>query len=169
MRTTGRRALAIGVGLMVLAGCGDRPGYDSAALERYLVASQAWRFTGANAVSQATCPSDRDLTEGMTLRCTLTVSGSKVPFRVRLTDVHAEKMKVTAAPDGVVIPGDKLREVVALALPETASKATVDCGGSAFIVARVGRTVDCTLVLGSQTKPFKVTVKDATGRVSIQS
>ena len=164
-----RSLVALGVGLVVVAGCGDRPGYDASAVEKYLVASQGWRFAGAGEVSKASCPSDRDLSEGMTVLCTLTVSGSKVPFKVTLTDVHADKVKVTAAPDGVVISGARLRDVVASSLDTASQKATVDCGGAAFLVAKVGKTVDCTLVLGSQTKPFKVTIKDETGRVAIAS
>ena len=164
-----RALVAVGAGLLVLAGCGDRPGYDASAVEKYLVASQGTRFAGAGEVSKASCPSHRDLSEGMTVVCTLTVSGSKVPFKVTLTDVHADKVKVTAAPDGVVIPASRLREVVATSLDAASKKAQVVCGGSAFIVAKVGKTVDCTLVLGSQTKPFKVTITDESGRVSIAS
>ena len=105
----------------------------------------------------------------MTVRCTLTVSGAKVPFVVTLADVHAATMKVTAKPDGVIIPGSRLTQVVAQTLPTASGKAKVDCGGAAFVVAKIGTTVPCSLVLGSQTQAFKVTVKDATGRVSISS
>ena len=45
----------------------------------------------------------------------------------------------------------------------------VDCGNGAFVVADVGETVDCTLELGRQRKPFKVTVKSKTGTVSIST
>jgi hypothetical protein len=163
-----RLAVVLGVGLLVLTGCGDRPGYDSSAVEKYLVSSQAWRFDGTD-ISAASCPRHRDLTEGMKVTCTVTVAKSKVPFTVRLTHVHADKVHVSAAPAGVVIPGSRLTQTVTQTLPADSRAAKVDCGTAAYVVARVGQTVDCKLVLGSQTTAIKVTVKDRTGTVSVSS
>jgi hypothetical protein len=169
-RTFGLRTTALlGASLLLLSGCGDRPGYDRAAVERYLHASQGARFGGAE-VGAAHCPSRHALSEGMTVHCTLTVSGAGVPFVVTLRHVHAADVLVSAKPDGVLIPGSRLSQVVGTALPANARSAKVDCGGQrAFVVAKVGETITCSAVLGSQSQSFKLTVKDTSGRVAISS
>jgi hypothetical protein len=163
-----RRATGLAVvGLLLLAGCGQSPGYDAAAVESYLATSQAATFAPTAQVSRAACPSDQELREGMTFTCTLSVSGSKLPYRVTLTHVH-DTVEVAAAPAGVIVSGAKLRAFVRTTLPKDSAGAQVDCGGP-FVVAAVGSTVDCTLELGSQATPMKVKVLDETGRVSITS
>lgn len=154
--------------LALLAGCGDRPGYDDAAVESYLAKSQATTFGTSAKVGAASCPGTLELREGMTFTCKLDVSGASLPYRVRLTHVHDTRMSISAAPDGVIVSTAKLRDYVAGTLPKNSSGADVDCGG-AFVVAKVGATVPCTLTLGSQEQPIKVTVKDQTGRVQIGS
>ena len=47
-------------------------------------------------IDKASCPAHRDLSEGMTVHCTVTVSGSKVPYRVKLTNVHDDPVSVPA-------------------------------------------------------------------------
>ena len=155
-------------GLLLLAGCGERPGYDDAAVESYLVKSQSSLFGEAGDKAKATCPDDRDLREGMTVTCTLTVSGSKLPYKVKLTNVHDKRVTLVARPDGVLLSGAKIRYFVRSTLPTTSAAANVECGGP-FAVVAVGKTVDCTLTLGSQEKPIKVTVLDKVGRVSVKS
>ena len=163
------RAALGGVGLLLLAGCGgDRPGYDDAAVESYLSTSQADTFGTAGDVGKATCPGDLELREGMTFVCKLDVSGAKLPYKVRLTNVHEEKVSISAAPDGVLVSATKLRDYLRATLPKSSAAADVDCGG-AFVVAKVGASLPCTMTLGAQEKPIKVTVKDETGRVSIGS
>jgi hypothetical protein len=163
-----RRWIALAAaGLALLAGCGQSPGYDATAVESYLVKSQAATFAPAAKVSRASCPSDLDLREGMRFTCTLSVSGARLPYRVRLTHVH-DTVVVHAAPAGVIVSGAKLRDFVGTTLPKDSAGATVDCGGP-FLVAAVGSSLDCTLVLGSQETPMKVKVLDTSGRVSIGS
>lgn len=157
--------LAVG---FLLTGCGERPGYDDAAVESYLVTSQRSLFGAAGDRARATCPEDRELREGMTVACTLTVSGAKLPYRVRLTNVRAERVKVVARPDGVLVSGTKIRSYVRSTLPRTAVGADVDCGDP-FVVVAIGKSVDCTLSLGSQEKPIQVTVLDEVGRISVRS
>ena len=155
--------------LLVIAGCGDRPGYDDAAVESYLVKSQADQFGAAGDKARAACPDDRELREGMTLSCTLTVSGAKLAYRVTLTNVDDEqRVNIAARPDGVLVSGAKLRSYVRSTLPRTSVGANVDCGAP-YVVVDVGASVDCTLTLGSQEKPIKVKVLDKVGRVSISS
>lgn len=159
------RVVAAAAGVLLLAGCGDRPGYDRAGVERFLETSQAGTF-GDLKPGKATCPPAESLTEGMTVRCTLAVAGSRVPYRVTLRHVHATKVDVTARLDGVVVPATSVRDFVRTTLPKESRGADVDCGGG-VIVAKVGQTLDCTLTLGAQTQPIKVTVKDRTGTVGI--
>ena len=164
-----RLGVVLAAAALLLTGCGDRPGYDAAAVEKYLATSQGQQLAGSGEVGRAACPRHRDLSEGMTVRCTLAVGGSKVPFLVTLTHVDADHVHVRARPDGVVIPASRLTAALAAALPAQSRSAKVSCGGAAFLVAKVGRTASCSLVLGSQTRDLRVTVKDATGRVSISS
>jgi hypothetical protein len=156
-------------GLLLLVGCGESPGYDDAAVESYLVEGQSSLFGAAGDKATSTCPDDRELREGMTVTCTLTVSGAKLPYRVKLTNVHdEERVTVVARPDGVLVSGAKIRSYVRSTLPRTSAGADVDCG-SPFVVVDVGATVECTLTLGSQEKPLEVKVLDTVGRVSIRS
>jgi hypothetical protein len=151
---------------VLLAGCGDRPGYDRGAVEHFLATSQAGTFGGDLEVGKASCPKEAAVEEGMTVRCTLAVSGSAVPYRVTLRDVHGKKVKVTAKPDAVIVPGAAVRDFVRTTLPKESKGADVDCGGG-VIVAKVGQTLDCTLTLGAQTQPLKVTVTDKAGTIAI--
>jgi hypothetical protein len=164
-----KRPTAVLVGmLMLLAGCGDRPGYDASAVEGYLLHMQNSPFANLAIIDKAKCPAHHDLSEGMTVRCTITVSGSKIPYRVTLTNVNDDPVTVSAKPDGVVLSRDKLRQVIGLSLPQGAAKAAVDCGGP-FMVAHVGQSLKCQATLGSQVRTFTVKVKDTTGRVSVVS
>jgi hypothetical protein len=164
-----RHTLALAAaGLLLLAGCGDSPGYDDATVGAYLVKSQAATFPTAE-ITKASCPKDRDLREGMTITCTLFVSGASLPYRVKLTHVHSGRVTITAHTDGVLFSRSKLRDFVRTTLPRTASGADVNCSGGAFLVAHVGSSLNCTLTLGSQEKPMKVKVLDDSGRVSIGS
>lgn len=164
VRWSGRVAAAA-AGVLLLAGCGDRPGYDRAGVEHFLQTSQSGAF-GDLKPGRATCPAAASLTEGMTVRCTLAVAGTAVPYRVTLRHVHATKVDVTARLDGVVVPATAVRDFVRSKLPLESRGADVDCGGG-LIVAKVGQTRDCTLVLGAQTRPIKVTVKDRAGTVDV--
>lgn len=160
------RGAALAAGLLTLAACGDRPGYDRDAVESYLVETQGAAFAPAGTIEGATCPKGLDLREGMRFTCQLAVSGAQVPYRVRLTHVRDERMAVQAAPAGVLMSGTKLTEAVRGSLPKTSAAAAVDCGGP-FFVAAVGDTISCRLVLGGQEKPIKVTVEDESGSVSV--
>ena len=77
-------------------------------------------------------------------------------------------MTVSAAPDGVLLSGVKVRDFVRTTLPKSSAAADVDCGGP-YVVADVGETLDCTLALGAQEQPIKVTVKDKSGVVAVGS
>ena len=154
--------------LLGLAGCGEQPGYDSSAVESYLVRSQAATFANGTHIGKARCPGDLELKEGMTIRCTLDVGKDAVPYRVRLTHVRARTVTVAASPAGVLMSGRTVRDFVRSTLPKSSSAADVDCGG-AYFVAQVGQTLDCRLTLGAQQKPIKLTVKDRSGVVTVGS
>ena len=129
-----RLGILLGASVLLLSGCGDRPAYDATAVEKYVASTQGQQFAGVGTVGRASCPRHRDLSEGMTVRCTLVVAGSKVPFLVTLTDVNASQVHVDAKPDGVVIPSSKLTAMVAQTLPAQSRGAKVACGGDAFRV-----------------------------------
>ena len=165
---TGRTAYGLvlaSLGLLTLAGCGEDPGYDSSAVESYLAQSQQEVLGGD---VRASCPDDLETEEGMTFRCTLKVSGAALPYRVTLTHLDAERVTVSAAPDGVLISGVKVRDFVRTTLPKSSAAADVDCGGP-FVVADVGEALDCTLALGAQERPITLTVKDESGVVAVGS
>jgi hypothetical protein len=164
-----RWAAALVGGTMLVAGCGDTPRYQARAVEAYLVTSQRPAFSGGAQVEKAKCPADLELREGMSFVCTLTVSGAELPYRVRLTQVHAPRsLTVRARPDGVLFSKDRVTEFVAKKLPRSAQGSVVDCGGEYF-VAKVGSTVDCMLRLGSQHDPLELKVLDEAGRLSTGS
>ena len=166
MRTA--RALAVAAaGVLLLAGCGDAPGYDHKAVEGYLVSTQSTALGGAE-VTGATCPTHHALSEGMTLTCTVDVSGAKLPYRVRLTHVHARHVSVSATPAGVLVDGSKLVAYVQTTVPKTAKGALVTCGGR-YVVAKVGETLTCTMTLGSQQRQVDLKVLDKSGTVSLGS
>lgn len=154
--------LVLGAGL--LAGCGDEPGLDTAAVEDYLRQSQVAAF-GDLEVGGASCPG-RPLEEGMTLPCTLDVADAEVPYRVRLRDVRDAEVRVDVTLDGVVLLQDRIAAFVVSTLPDDFSSAQVDCGHQ-VVVSQVGETVECTIASGAQTRPVVLTVEDDEGHVSI--
>ncbi|GAB3253171.1 hypothetical protein [Nocardioides dilutus] len=154
--------LVLGVGL--LAGCGDEPGLDAVAVADYLEQSQETAL-GELGIDGARCP-DRALREGMTLPCTLHVADAEVPYRVRLRDVHAEKVRVEVTLDAVVLLQDRIQPFVVSTLSDDFSSAQVDCGHQ-VIVVQVGDTVECTVAAGAQTEPVVLSVEDEEGHVSI--
>lgn len=160
------RGTTLVVAVLVLAGCGESPGYDRASVEGYLAQAQSGAFGSDAKVGRAMCPKHLALKEGMRFRCTLDVSGTAVPYQVRLTHVAGKQVTVHAAPDGVVVPALAVRDYVRSTLPRASRAAGVDCGKS-YIVAKVGQTLDCKLTLGAQEKDITVTVKDEQGTVSV--
>jgi Domain of unknown function (DUF4333) len=152
-------------GGLVLAGCGDQPGLDTAAVEAYVLQSQASTF-GDLEVGPASCPGGQELRDGMTLDCTLTVSDAEVPYRVRLRDVHEEQVKVDVALDAVVLLAKEIQRYVRSTLTKDFASARVTCGQD-VLVTEVGEVIECTLASGAQAKPLAVTVEDAAGRISI--
>ena len=161
-----RAACLVGVALagIVLSGCGDEPGLDTSAVETYLAQSQEAAF-GDLEIDGASCPRQA-LEEGMTLPCTLDVADTKVPYRVRLRDVHEPEVRVDVTLDAVVLLQDRLQQYVVSTLPEDFSSAQVTCGRP-VIVVEVGDTVECSVAAGAQTKPVVLTVDDEEGHVSI--
>jgi hypothetical protein len=163
------RRLAVGavLGLLLLSGCGDKPGLDTGAVESYLASSQASTYGADAEVGEASCPGEHALREGMVLSCTLAVSDASVPYRLTLHKVRSDKVSVDVALDAVVLRSADVRDFVLGQLPKAFRKADVDCGGHDLLVTEVGKTVDCTVSSGAQTKPVVVKVEDAEGRISI--
>jgi hypothetical protein len=161
------RLLAGGaLGVVLLAGCGEDPGLDTAAVESYLAGSQAATFGADAQVGKAHCPGHPALEEGMTLRCTLAVSDASVPYRLTLHKVHSTKVTVDVALDAVVLRSADVQGFVQQQLPKAFANAAVECGAD-YVVTDVGETVDCTVSSGAQVKPLSVKVEDDEGRISI--
>lgn len=159
------RAAGVALLLLLLASCGDAPGYDRASVQGFLARSQAGTFAGAT-IGKARCPADVPLKEGMRVRCTLAVDDARVPYAVTLRHVHAAHVAVRASLAGVVVPASSLQDYVRSTLSKAAQGAVVDCGAH-YLVARVGHTFDCTLALGGQQQPIKVTIKDSQGTMAV--
>ena len=154
------------LGVLLVAGCGEDPGLDTATVESYLAGSQAAAFGADAQVGTAHCPGSPALREGMTLRCTLAVSDASVPYRLTLHQVHSTKVTVDVALDAVVLRSADVQDFVQQQLPKTFAQAAVDCGAD-YVVTDVGETVDCTVSSGAQVKPVSVKVEDEAGRISI--
>ena len=75
---------------------------------------------------------------------------------------------MSATPAGVLVPATRLRSYVRSTLPKVSAGADLDCGGP-FVVATVGKSFDCLLVLGSQAKPLTMKVLDDRGRIQVGS
>lgn len=160
-------ATAAVLGLTATA-CGEAPGYDAAAVESHLVDDQADAFGPTGGVRKASCPSGLPLEEGMTFTCTLEVSGTTVPYRVRLTEVRGDRVSVSASADGVVIAARDVVAYVRGMLPKASRDAEVTCD-SAILVAAVGDSLPCSIARGAQQEDLRITVEDVTGRVSLVS
>lgn len=152
--------------MVLVAGCGEDPGLDTAAVESYLAGSQAATFGADAQVGTASCPGHHALKEGMVLRCTLAVSDASVPYRLTLHRVHSSKVAVDVAVDAVVLRSADVQDFVQRQLPKAFAKAAVDCGAD-YVVTDVGEKVECTVSSGAQTQPVSVTVEDEDGRISI--
>jgi hypothetical protein len=150
---------------LLASGCGDAPGLDTAAVETFLLESQATTF-GDMEVGSAKCPGSHELREGMTLSCTVAVADAEVPYRVRLTDVHRTKVHAAVTLDAVVLMADRIQTYVRSTLPKDFANAEVACGHD-VLVAEVGDDLECVLAVGAQTKALTVTVEDAEGHISI--
>ena len=142
--------------LLTLSACGDQPGFDAGSVEDYLVSSQRDVYPGAE-VDGAHCPSSLDLEEGMSFHCTLSVSGTEVPYAVRLTRVHSTSPRVAVAARGVVVRGSAAQRYLVSSLPKTAKGAKVDCG-AAYLVVEEGDEVTCAVSLGGQSKEVALEV-----------
>jgi len=150
---------------LVATGCGDVPGLDTESVEAYLLQSQSTTY-GELEVGPASCPGGQELRERMTLHCTVTVADADVPYRVRLTDVHAKKVHASVTLDAVVLMSQQIQTYVRSTLPKDFSSAEVTCAHD-VIVADVGDEIDCMVAQGAQTEPLKVTVEDASGHISV--
>ncbi|HEX5088482.1 MAG TPA: hypothetical protein VFV89_11790 [Nocardioides sp.] len=165
-RRGARLLVGCALGTVLLAGCGDEPALDVSAVESYLAASQATTYGAGADVGKAHCAGHPALKEGMTVRCTLDVSNTSVPYRLTLHHVHARKVAVAVALDAVVLDAGDIGDFVRTQLPKKFADAAVDCGG-AYVVTDVGKTVECTVSSGAQTQSVVVTVEDAEGHVSL--
>ncbi len=154
------------LGVVLMAGCGEDPGMDKAAVESYLAGSQAATFGADAQVGKAHCAGHPALSEGMTLRCTLAVSDASVPYRLTLHKVHSTKVTVDVAMDAVVLRSADVQDFVRAQLPKAFAKAVVGCGGD-YLVPDVGETVDCTVSSGAQSESVSVRVEDEDGHISI--
>ena len=157
---------AAALGVLLLSGCGEEPGFDAGPVEAYLAESQASVFGADAEVGDASCPGDHTLKNGMELACTLEVADASVPYRVTLRDVRSERVAISVALDGVVLRGADIAEFVRKQLPKAFRSATIDCGPD-LVVSDVDETLECTVRSGAQTKTVVVTVMDEAGRVSI--
>jgi len=154
------------LGVVLVSGCGEDPGLDTAAVESYLAGSQAAAYGADAHVGRAHCPGRPALREGMTLRCTLAVSDASVPYRLTLHKVHSTKVTVHVALDAVVLRSADVQDFVRKQLPKAFAEAAVACGAD-YLVTDVGKTVECTVSSGAQARPVSVKVEDAEGRISI--
>ncbi len=153
--------------LVLMAACGNSNLYVADAVEESLVESQQDRL-GDLQVGGATCPDDVALTEGVTFTCTLDLEGADAPYAVKLTDVQAEEIAVSAEPAMSIIPVAAAAEYVQDNLAEDVSDADVVCGDddAVVILAEPGDEFSCTVSIGSQSRQVDLEVTDTDGAVA---
>jgi len=159
-----RTRAAAAAAVLLLSACGDQPGFDPQAVEDFLVSSQQSRYQPGDDL-EAVCPYDLKLEEGMTFACTLTASGTDIPYRVQLTRVREADPTVQVETAALVVPETTVQIYVVSSLPATARGAKLDCGSS-YVVVEAGDDFMCYLSLGGQQREVTLTA-DEQGAVTI--
>ena len=148
----------------LLSGCGSNS-YDAGTVENYVRKSQEGKVRGL-ALGDATCPKDVDLTEGVTFQCTLEIAGEPAPYKVRLTDVDADKVTVALEPAKALIATSAVVDLVRGGLkPRFQDGAKISCGEKQLLVVDPGTQIGCIVTVHGQQRQAIARVENRQGKV----
>jgi hypothetical protein len=154
------------VGAVALAGCGSNS-YDAGTVEKYVRKSQEGKVRGL-ALGDATCPKDVKLSEGVTFQCTLEIAGEAAPYKVRLTDVNADKVTINLEPAKALIATSAVVGLVRDGLkPRFQDRAKITCGEKQLLVVDPGTRIGCIVTVGGERRQAIARVEDRQGRVTL--
>ncbi|MCU0258903.1 MAG: DUF4333 domain-containing protein [Solirubrobacteraceae bacterium] len=153
-------------GAMTLTACSGNA-YDAQTVEDKLKETQRDKVRGLP-IGEARCPDDVELKEGVTFRCTLEIAGKPAPYRVRLTDVEAEKVTINVEPARALIATGAVVEFLRAQLPAALSSAKVSCGDERLLIADPGTKIGCVVTVDGKENQVVLRVKDTKGNVVIE-
>jgi hypothetical protein len=141
--------------------------YDAQTVEDKLKETQEGKVRGLP-IGEARCPDDVDLKEGVTFRCTLEIAGKPAPYRVRLTNVDADKVTIDVEPARALIATGAVVEFLRAQLPAAARTAKVSCGDERLLIADPGTRIGCVVTVGGRETQVVLRVKDTKGNVVVE-
>jgi hypothetical protein len=157
--------LAVSAGLLLSACSGNT--YDAQTVEDKLKETQQDKVRGLP-IGEARCPEDVELTEGVTFRCTLEIAGKPAPYRVRLTNVDADKVMINVEPARALIATGAAVDFVRGQLPPELRSAKVTCGEDQLLVADPGTKIGCVVTIDGKENQVVLRVKDTKGNVVLE-
>ncbi|TCN33574.1 uncharacterized protein DUF4333 [Kribbella orskensis] len=119
-------------------------------------------------VGSVTCPKEVKVAEGASFQCTAEVAGSQLPVTVTLSHVKDGDYTYELKPSKALIDSGKVTAEIKSRLPAQAAAATVDCGTPRVRVVEVGRTIPCTISLGSKRQVVRTVVDNLDGTVHFE-
>ena len=156
--------LALVAGAVTLGACGSNS-YDAGTVESYVRKSQEGKVRGLP-LGDATCPKDVELTEGVTFRCTLEIAGEAAPYKVRLTNVDADKVTIDLEPAKALISTAAVVDLVRGGLKARfRDAAKVTCGDKQLLVVDPGTQIGCIVTIDGEQRQAIARVENLRGKV----
>ncbi len=118
-------------------------------------------------VESINCPNVDPVKAGKVIDCEATIKEGKFPVAVTFKD---DAGQINVAPKGL-IPLSKVEEAIKGNIKQTSNaEATVDCGGSVWVIQKVGESFTCKAASpDGKSLNVKITVKDETGKIEMSN
>lgn len=160
-------ALVVAAALFVSA-CSSGNSYDAGTVEKYLKQSQQGKVRGLP-IGEAVCPEDVALSEGVTFQCTLELAGEPAPYKVRLTNVDADKIRINLEPAKALIATSAVVDLVRSGLkPQYQDTVKITCGDKELLVTDPGTKIGCIVEIGGEQRQAVVRVVNKDGKVVLE-
>lgn len=154
--------------VLLVTACSSGNSYDAGKTEQYLKESQQGKVRGLP-LGEATCPEDVELSEGVTFQCTLEIAGVAAPYKVRLTNVDADKVTINLEPAKALIGTAAVVDLVRSGLkPQYRDQAKITCGDKELLVTDPGTKIGCIVTVDGDQSQAVVRVADKNGRVVLE-
>ncbi len=102
----------------------------------------------------------------MTFRCTLEIAGEAAPYKVRLTDVDADKVTINLEPAKALIATAAVVDLVRGGLkPQFQDRAKVSCGDKQLLVVDPGTRIGCIVTVDGGQRQAVARVENKQGKV----